>query len=355
MASNKGSKNSHSSRKHPAKPRSGVNGGSRPSGNPNSYRASGKRGGNMSSGTAGRNGGAPKRASGYSGYGTSGDSAQARRKSGQGQGYSYKKEQKTGVDIIAGKHAVLEAIEANVPLKNIEIAQNMQSEASDKIIELATSAGITYDIVPRGKIDSRAVGLNHQGVIAIAKPYQYSSMGEIMKACQDEDAALVYVLDHITDVGNFGAIVRSAEVIGASGIIIPNKRSVDVVASSYKTSAGAVSRMRIAKVSSIATACDRLRENGFWIAGANEKTDKNCWDSPLHGKIGLVMGSESDGISQLVQKRCDFMVKLPQRGGIGSLNVSCAAAALGYEWLRQTTQAGMLGNDVDTYGMEVDG
>ena len=176
----------------------------------------------------------------------------------------------------------------------------------------------------------------------MACAYEYATVGAIMQQCESSKAALVLVLDHITDVGNFGAIVRTAEVVGASGIIIPNKRSVDVVSSCYKTSAGAVSRINIAKVSNIATTCDRLRDNGFWIAGASEKTEQTCWDSPLNGKIALVMGSEGEGLSKLVQQKCDFLVKLPQLGKIGSLNVSCAAAALSYEWLRQSTSAGML-------------
>ena len=263
------------------------------------------------------------------------------RPSGRGQDRSYNKDARTGVDIIAGKHAVLEALESDVPLKTIFIAQGTQEgDYVDKVIEMAKGAGVEYEIVPRKKIEYYASGLNHQGVMAKARPYEYAAIGEIMAACQDDDHALVYVLDHITDVGNFGAIVRSAEVVGAAGIIIPSKRSVDVVASTYKTSAGAVSRMKIAKVSNIATACDRLRDNGFWVAGASEKAEGSCWEAPLAGKVGLVMGSEGDGISRIVQKKCDFFVKLPQLGEIGSLNVSCAAAALGYEWLRQNVAAG---------------
>lgn len=260
------------------------------------------------------------------------------RPEGRGQDRSYNKDARTGIDVIAGKHAVLEALESGVPLKSIFIAQGTQEgDYVDKVIEKAKEAGVEYDIVPRKKIDYYASGLNHQGVMAKARPYEYAAIGDIMAACEGEERALVYVLDHITDVGNFGAIVRSAEVIGASGIVIPAKRSVDVVASTYKTSAGAVSRMKIAKVSNIATACDRLRDNGFWVAGASEKAEQACWDAPLSGKVGLVMGSEGDGISRLVQKKCDLFVKLPQMGEIGSLNVSCAAAALGYEWLRQNT------------------
>lgn len=255
-----------------------------------------------------------------------------------------KKDSRSGADAIAGKHAVIEALEAGVPLKKILIAQGMAAgEALDKIRKLADANGVDVDVVPRVRIEKRASGLNHQGILAYASPYEYSSIHQIVEDSSDCDAALVIVLDHITDVGNFGAIVRTAEVLGASGVVIPSKRSVDVVSSTYKTSAGAVSRMNIAKVTNIGNACDALRDAGFWVAGASEKVDSPCWDSPMHGKLALVMGNEQTGIAKLVQQKCDFMVKLPQRGSIGSLNVSCAAAALGFEWMRQSVSKGLLG------------
>ncbi len=262
---------------------------------------------------------------------------------GRGKGFTYKKDAKSGLDVIAGKHAVIEALEADVPLKKIMVAQGISSgEVLDKIQELAGLRGADIDIVPRVRIEEKAAGLNHQGILAIASGYEYSSIHQIIESSASESAALVIVLDHITDVGNFGAIARTAEVLGASGVVIANKRSVDVVSSTYKTSAGAVSRIKIAKVTNIANTCDTLRDCGFWIAGASEKAQCACWDSSLNGKIALVMGNEQTGISKLVQQKCDFMVKLEQRGQIGSLNVSCAMAALGYEWLRQCASKGLL-------------
>ena len=259
------------------------------------------------------------------------------RKPGQGKGNSYKRDKRTGMETIAGKHAVIEALESGVPIKEVLIATNSsETEAIDKVIELAKSREVDIEYVPRQRLDERSGGIPHQGVLAVGKPYNYSTVSEILRASAVEDNALVFILDHITDVGNFGAIVRSAEVLGATGIVIPNKRSVDVVTSVYKTSAGAVSRMRIAKVSNLPNACEVFKENGFWVAGASEKAEKDCWESPLHGHIALVMGNEGTGISRLVQQSCDYLVKLPQRGDIGSLNVSCAAVALGYEWMRQS-------------------
>ena len=265
----------------------------------------------------------------------------AGRDSGTGQGNAYRKDERDGTDVIAGKHAVLEALESGVPLKRVLIAQGSQdTEIMDKVVKLAIKRDLDVQIAPKRKLDAKAVGLAHQGVIAVARPYKYASVGEIAAACEGLEAALVIVLDHITDVGNLGAIVRSAEVLGASGIIIPNKRSAEVVASTYKTSAGAVSRMKIAKVSNLSNACEKLRTNGFWVAGASEKAESMCWESPMKGRLVLVMGSEGEGLSRLVEKQCDFLVSLPQRGEIGSLNVSCATVSLGYEWLRQSREAG---------------
>ncbi len=296
----------------------------------------------------GSKGGSPTGSKRYGGAGAGsvrgGFAAASAQPKGQGKGRSYKKDVQSGADAIAGKHAVIEALEAGVPLKKVMIAQGIAAgEALEKVRKLASENGVDVDVVPRARIEEKAAGLNHQGIMAVSAPYEYSSIHQIIEAASGVDATLVIVLDHITDVGNFGAIVRTAEVIGACGVVIASKRSVDVVSSTYKTSAGAVSRMNIAKVSNIGNACDALREAGFWVAGASEKAEGACWDSPMHGKLALVMGNEQTGISKLVQQKCDFMVKLPQRGQIGSLNVSCAAAALGYEWMRQSAAEGLLG------------
>ena len=147
--------------------------------------------------------------------------------------------------------------------------------------------------------------------------------------------ALVVVLDHVTDDGNFGAIVRSAEVVGAAGVIIANKRAAGVTVGSYKTSAGAVMHLPIAQVPNIARALDDLKAAGFWVGGASEHAEGSCWDAPFEGRVALVMGSEGDGISRLVLEKCDFLTKLPQRGMTESLNVAQATTALCFEWLRR--------------------
>ena len=143
------------------------------------------------------------------------------------------------------------------------------------------------------------------------------------------------LLDHITDAGNLGAIARSAEVVGASGIVIPNKRSAHVTAATYKSSAGAIASMKVAQVANLKQAIDRLKEAGFWVAGASEHAKDTLWKANLKGKMVLVMGNEGEGLARLTQENCDFFVTLPQFGKTASLNVAQASTALMYEWLRQ--------------------
>ena len=154
-------------------------------------------------------------------------------------------------------------------------------------------------------------------------------------AAKHDGRALVVVLDHLTDAGNLGAIARSAESVGAAGIVIPNKRAARVTAATYKSSAGAISHIPVAQVANIASTLDRLKEEGFWVAAATEHAADVIWDANLKGKIALVMGNEGEGVSRLVLEHCDFGVKLPQVGDISSLNVAQASTACMYEWLRQ--------------------
>ena len=142
------------------------------------------------------------------------------------------------------------------------------------------------------------------------------------------------ILDHLTDAGNLGAIARSAEAVGACGLVIPNKRSAKVDASTYKSSAGAIAHMPVAQVPNLVQVMARLKERGFWVAGASEQADDVIWRSNLKGKIALVMGNESEGLSRVVKESCDFLVKLPQMGEVASLNVAQASTACMYEWLQ---------------------
>lgn len=272
------------------------------------------------------------------------------------------------LDCIEGKRATIEALRSGVPIKELLIADNIVRDSLVKdILRKAQQRDIQVSFVPRRKLDdlveSRSShgslhGKNksthnaekrqsaaderkdiHQGVIALAKPFSYASIKDIL-ACadasfEDHECALVIVCDHITDAGNLGAIIRSAESVGASGLIIANKRSAQVGPVTYKTSAGAVSHLPIAQVPNISSTLDKLKDHGFWVAGATEHSDECLWDANLEGRIVLVMGNEGQGISRLVLEHCDLTVAIPQMGEISSLNVAQSSTVCMYEWLRQ--------------------
>ena len=199
------------------------------------------------------------------------------------------------------------------------------------------AAGIPVLRVPRSELDALSSHGAHQGIALEVGAFPYADLADVI-ANAGSGPALVVVLDHVTDAGNFGAIVRSAEVVGAAGVVIASKRAAEVTVATYKTSAGAVMHLPIAQVPNIARALEELKSAGFWTVGASEHAEGVCWDTPLTGRIALVMGSEGDGISRLVLETCDDLTKLPQHGKTESLNVAQAATALCYEWLRQNSR-----------------
>ena len=243
-------------------------------------------------------------------------------------------------EYIEGKRPIIEALRAGMPLKSVLMADNVQQDGQIKdILRKARQHGVKVKMVSRKMLDERSERGSHQGVMAEALPFPYANMTEIIAAANERaeqrGSALVVVLDHVTDAGNLGAIARSAEIVGASGLVIPNKRSARVTAATYKSSAGAINYIKVSQVANIASTLERLKKEGFWVAGASEQAQHCVWEAPLYGKIALVMGNEAEGLSQLTMKECDFLAKLPQEGRVASLNVAQAATAIMYEWMRQ--------------------
>lgn len=244
-------------------------------------------------------------------------------------------------EYIEGKRPVIEALRTRVPVERVLLADNAQRDGLvQDILRKAKAAGVKVDMVPRAQLDKRSERGSHQGVMAQAKPFPYAGLSDILahaegQAKRGNGSALIVLLDHITDAGNLGAIARSAEVVGAAGIIIPNKRSARVTAATYKSSAGAIAHLPIAQVANVKQALERCKENGFWVAGASEKAEQTIWQSNMKGKIVLVMGNEAEGLARLTQDNCDFLAALPQVGKTASLNVAQSATAIMYEWLRQ--------------------
>lgn len=248
-------------------------------------------------------------------------------------------------EYIEGRRAAAEALRTGFPVKRALVAdaEGRRDAALAQLVDQLRGANIPVEYVATEQLDALSSHGAHQGIALEVGAFPYAALVDIIAradAAGGTGPALVVVLDHVTDAGNFGAIVRSAEVVGAVGVVIANKRAAEVTVATYKTSAGAVMHLPIARVPNIARALEDLKAAGFWTVGASEHAEGNCWDAPLTGRIALVMGSEGAGISRLVLETCDDLTKLPQRGATESLNVAQAATALCYEWLRQN--AGVL-------------
>jgi len=165
--------------------------------------------------------------------------------------------------------------------------------------------------------------------------FQYTELNDIIRRTEGQAESVIVVLDHITDVGNLGALIRSAEVVGAAGVVLPSRRSAQVNEAVFRTSAGAVEHIPVAQVANIVAALARLKDAGFWVAAVTEQATQTIWQAPLEGRLVLVMGAEDSGIARLVRESCDFECRLPQFGRTESLNVAQAATAVLYEWRRR--------------------
>lgn len=243
-------------------------------------------------------------------------------------------------EYIEGKRAVIEALRSGVPLRSVLLSDGMSQDGLVRdIVRKAKQRQVPVREVPRKRLDALSERGSHQGVAAEAAPFAYAGGGEVLAAAaaqaEQTGHALLVVCDHLTDAGNLGAIARSAESVGASGIVIPNKRSAHVTAATYKSSAGAIAHLPVAQVANIATFIERAKDEGFWAVAATEHAERLMWDADLKGRIVLVLGSEHDGVSRLVLESCDILAALPQAGRISSLNVAQASTVFMYEWLRQ--------------------
>lgn len=238
--------------------------------------------------------------------------------------------------IIEGRNPVIEALKSDREIEKILIAKGSQQGSIGKIIGMARDKKIIIQNVERKKLDLMSSTNSHQGVIAIASAYRYKTIDDIFEnAKEHNEDPFVVVLDEITDPHNLGSIIRTAECAGAHGVIIPKRRSAGVTSVVSKTSAGALEYIPVAKVSNISYAIDELKNRGVWIYGADAKGEENYFEKKLTGPVALVIGSEGKGISRLVKEKCDFLISIPMKGNINSLNASVAASLIMYEVLRQ--------------------
>lgn len=238
-------------------------------------------------------------------------------------------------DKIIGRNPVLEAIKAGRPIDKILIKKGKYEGSVISVVKKAKEAGIIIQEVDRAKLDALSERGNHQGVVAYVSAYKYVSVDDILKKAQDRgEDPFIIICDKITDPHNLGAIIRTANCVGAHGIIIPKRNSVGLNSVVAKTSAGAIEYTGVAKVTNIADTIDRLKKSGLWIAAA-DMDGQEMYEADLKGALGIVVGSEGEGVGRLVKEKCDFAVSIPMHGEISSLNASVAASVIMYEALRQ--------------------
>lgn len=245
-------------------------------------------------------------------------------------------------EILAGKHAVLEALRSERTINKIWIAQGANPHHVQPVIEEAKQQGVMFQFVDRRRLDQMVEkDVRHQGVIAQAAPHDYADVDDLFAIAEKRgEPPFIIVLDEIEDPHNLGSVLRTVECAGAHGVIIPKRRSVGVTAVVAKTSAGAAAYVPVARVSNLAQTIEALKQRGVWIAGADAAAEKDVYETDLRGPLAIVIGNEGRGLSRLVREKCDFLVKLPMLGRIQSLNASVAAGILLYEALRQRTVNG---------------
>ncbi|MEA4955060.1 MAG: 23S rRNA (guanosine(2251)-2'-O)-methyltransferase RlmB [Pseudoflavonifractor sp.] len=248
----------------------------------------------------------------------------------------WKERQEASDGIIEGRNAVTEALRAGTPIDKVYLARGETDAALGHIAAKARERGIAVVDCDRRKLDSMSVTHSHQGVIAVAAVREYAEVEDILKAAADRgEPPLIVVCDELSDPHNLGAVIRTAECAGAHGIIIPKRRSAGLTAVVAKTSAGAVSYVPVARVANLTTCLKELKEAGVWVFGTAADADRAIYDADLKGPAAIIIGSEGDGMSRLVAENCDFLVSIPMKGQLNSLNASAAAAILLYEAVRQ--------------------
>ena len=237
---------------------------------------------------------------------------------------------------LEGRNALTEALRSGRTIDKVFIAAGDTDKGLQRLAAQAKEAGAVVVPVDRRKLDAISTTHSHQGVIALAAAREYSSVDDILQEAADRgEAPLLVICDELSDPHNLGAILRSAECAGAHGVIIPKRRSVGLTAVVAKASAGAVEYMKVARVTNINATISELKQKGVWIFGTAAEGSIPMYQADLTGPTAIVIGSEGEGMSRLVQQNCDVTVHIPMKGRITSLNASAAASILLYEAVRQ--------------------
>lgn len=239
-------------------------------------------------------------------------------------------------DMIEGRNAVTEALRSGRTINKVFLADGDTDRALGRLAAMAKESGAVVVRVDRRKLNDMSPTGAHQGIMAAVAAHDYATVDDMLNAAQEKgEAPLLVICDELSDPHNLGAIIRTAECVGAHGVIIPKRRSAGLTAIVDKASAGALEHMAIARVPNLVAAIETLKKNGLWIYGTAAEGSNELWKTDLTGPACIVIGSEGSGISRLVREKCDFLVSIPLHGQISSLNASAAAAVLLYEALRQ--------------------
>lgn len=245
-------------------------------------------------------------------------------------------EEKRFDDQVEGRNSVLELLESGKDINKIFITRGEKHGSINKIIAIARERKIIIVEKDKKQMDEMAQEENYQGVIAIVPPFEYVEIEGILNIAKERnEEPFVLILDGIEDPHNLGSIIRTAETAGVHGIIIPKRRAASVNSTVNKTSAGAVEHMKIARVTNISDAIEELKQEGLWICGTDIDTNKYYYNQDLTGPLGIVIGNEGKGISEKVKKNCDFLVKIPMKGKVTSLNAAVSTGIVVYEAVKQ--------------------
>ena len=236
--------------------------------------------------------------------------------------------------VVGGLHPVRELLRAGGPVHLVLLAEGRDtSPVLDEIRDLADQAGVPVEVRSRADLDARAEGLVHQGVLALAPPFPYARLDEVL-ARADEEPLLLVALDGVTDPHNLGSIARSAEAVGAHGLLLPSRRAAGVTPAGEKAAAGALAHLPVVRMANLARDLRSLKERGIWVVGLDGEAEEEIADSRLLTEpLVVVVGAEGGGLARLTREICDQLVRLPMRGRVGSLNASVAAGVALYEVL----------------------
>lgn len=239
-------------------------------------------------------------------------------------------------DQVEGRNAVLELLESGKEINKILLTKGERHGSINKIISMAKENKVILVEKEKRQMEEIAQTQNYQGVIALVPPFEYCEVEDILQeAKQKGEEPFVLILDGIEDPHNLGSIIRTAETAGVHGVIIPKRRAAAVNSTVNKVSAGAVQHMKVARVTNVSDTIELLKKEGLWICGTDINTKTYYYDQDLTGAIGIVIGNEGNGISQKVKKNCDFLVKIPMKGKVTSLNASVSTGIVIYEAVKQ--------------------